>query len=250
MKRTVTDAMSYTEEPVAGPWDGHGGNYDESRSTIDHIIIHTMVGTAEAASARFNNPTSNVSAHYGVKLDGSLIHWLEEYYTAYHAGDYDMNQRSIGIEHEDNGDYNGARPGTLYETSAKLVADICKFYSIPCDRGHIKKHNEVSDHPTACPDALDIDRIVREAKAILSPPTPTPPPDPCVITAQTKIPASLLTTPDYPITSDMEVQAIRSNIHDLNKELVACLNKPPVTPPNAPKTILGKYFLKLSIKFG
>lgn len=140
------------------------GNYDESRATIDRVIIHTMVGSWQSAAARFDDPTSKVSAHYGVKLDGGLIHWLEETFTAYHAGDYPMNQRSIGIEHEDGGDYNGIRPDTLYTASANLVRDICKFYNIPIDRDHIKKHNEVSDKPTGCPDALDIDRIVKEAQ--------------------------------------------------------------------------------------
>jgi hypothetical protein len=128
-----------------------------------------MVGTWQGAAARFDNPAEKASAHYGIKLDGGLIHWLEEYNTAYHAGNYPMNQRSIGIEHEDGGDYNGVRPDALYTTSAKLVRDICQFYSIPIDRQHILKHNEVSDSPTGCPDALDIDRIVREASAVVDP---------------------------------------------------------------------------------
>ena len=154
MTRIVT-TLPYTELEVAT------GNYDTSRVTIDRIVIHTMVGTWQAAAARFDNQTSKVSAHYGVKLDGGLVHWLEEYNTAYHAGNYAMNQRSIGIEHEDGGDYNGVRPDVLYTTSANLVRDICKFYNIPIDRQHILKHSEVI--ATGCPDALDIDRIVREA---------------------------------------------------------------------------------------
>lgn len=155
--RPATTIIPYTELEVAD------GNFDTSRTPIDRVIIHTMVGTWQGAAARFDNPISKVSAHYGVKSDGSLIHWLEEYNTAYHADDYPMNKRSIGIEHEDGGDYNGTRPDALYQTSAKLVRDICQFYNIPIDRNHIKKHSEVSDAPTGCPDALDIDRIVREA---------------------------------------------------------------------------------------
>ncbi len=162
MQRAATTVIPYTELDVAI------GNFDKSRKPIDRIIIHTMVGTWLGAAARFAKYGTQVSAHYGVKLDGGLVHWLEEYWTAYHAGDYAMNQRSIGIEHEDGGNYNGTRPDTLYATSAKLVADICRFYSIPCDRTHILKHSEV--HPTGCPDALDIDRIVREAQVILKPP--------------------------------------------------------------------------------
>jgi N-acetyl-anhydromuramyl-L-alanine amidase AmpD len=155
MSRVAT-GLPYTELEVAD------GNFDTSRKPIDRVIIHTMVGTWQAAAARFDNPTQKVSAHYGVKKDGGIIHWLEETFTAYHAGDYAMNQRSIGIEHEDEGDFNGVRPDTLYASSAKLVRDICLFYNIPIDRQHILKHSEVI--ATGCPDALDIDRIVREAQ--------------------------------------------------------------------------------------
>jgi hypothetical protein len=165
MSRTVT-SLPFTELEVAD------GNYDKTRATIDRVIIHTMVGTWQGAAARFDNPASQVSAQYGVKEDGGIIHWLEETFTAYHAGNYAMNQRSIGIEHEDMGDYNGVRPDILYITSSKLVADICKFYSIPIDRQHILKHSEVI--ATGCPDALDIDRIVKMALTISNPePTAT-----------------------------------------------------------------------------
>jgi len=157
MQRQVT-TLPVIEKTVAN------GNWDSSRSTIDRIVIHTMVGTAQAADTRFNNPSQQVSAHYGVLLNGTLWHWVDEDNTAYAAGDYAMNQRSINIEHEDNGDYNGTRPDSLYTTSAKLVADICAFYNIPIDRQHILKHSEVSDNPTGCPDALDIDRIVKQAQ--------------------------------------------------------------------------------------
>jgi hypothetical protein len=129
-----------------------------------------MVGTVSSANSRFSTYGTQVSAHYGVGLDGRLYHWLEEFLVAYHSGSWSMNCRSIGIEHEDGGNYNGTRPDALYASSAKLVADICKFYSIPCDRQHILKHSEVI--PTGCPDALDIDRIIREAYEILHPPVP------------------------------------------------------------------------------
>lgn len=158
MTRTYT-TLPYIELPVAI------GNFDSNRVPIDRIIIHTMVGTWQAAAARFNNPVSKVSAHYGIKYTGEIIAWLEEYNVGYHAGDYAVNQRSIGIEHEDMGNYNSPRPDALYSGSARLVADICKFYAIPCDRQHILGHREV--HATACPDALDIDRIVRQAVSLM-----------------------------------------------------------------------------------
>lgn len=158
-KRRFTSAIPYKEYTVAL------GHFDKSRKPIDRIVLHTSVSTRQGLINTFGGGSRKVSAHYGIDLDGSLLAFLEEYWTAYHAGNYAMNQRSIGIEHIDNGKYNDPRPDALYETSAKLVADICKFYDIPCDRKHILKHNEIT--ATGCPHNLDVDRIVREAKAIL-----------------------------------------------------------------------------------
>jgi len=133
-------------------------------SKIQTVVIHTTVGSLDAANARFQNPSSQVSAHYGVSLDGSIFQWVKEQDTAWHAGEWTVNLTSIGIEHEDGGDFMGVRPDVLYTESAKLARTICLTYGIPIDRQHIVGHREV--HATACPDALDIDRIVREAASI------------------------------------------------------------------------------------
>ena len=154
----------YTDLPYKEEWVPEG-NFDTSRAPIDRIVIHTIVGTVASATARFGKSGTQVSAQYAVGLDGSLTAYIEEYYTAYHSGNYAMNQRSIGIEHEDNGKYTQPRTDELYETSAKLVADICRYHNIPCNRTHIIKHNEVV--ATGCPHNLDIDRIIRRANEIL-----------------------------------------------------------------------------------
>ncbi|HEX9060865.1 MAG TPA: N-acetylmuramoyl-L-alanine amidase [Clostridia bacterium] len=163
------------------------GNWNSDRAPIIHsIILHTMVGTVDGANARFNTPNSQVSAHYGIGLDGKLYQWVDEDNVAFHAGNYLVNQSSIGIEHEDGTNpqtnpqgYNNPRPDALYETSAKLVADICKFYDFPADTDHIFRHEDVIDkqfYPggTSCPDALDTNRIIRMANEILNPPPPPP----------------------------------------------------------------------------
>lgn len=203
-------------------------NADQNRTPIDRIILHTEVGSQAAADHRFNDCNSKVSVHYGVSLDGSIWHWVDEDWVAYHAGDYSMNQRSLGIEHEDNGLYNDPRPDILYTSSAQLVADICKFYNIPCDRTHILKHSEVI--ATGCPDALDVDRIVREASAILNPPIPE-----STIIAQSKYDFGTAdlgngTTVVYGV---MEMQQVKSEllakdkrIDELGRQLTNCKNKP------------------------
>ena len=164
MKReqTIIPNIEYTTQAFDG---------ENKRLPIDRIVIHTTVGTLQATINTFSSPNAKTSAHYIVDLDGKLYQGLEEYNVAFHSGIYGINQRSIGIEHVDNGKYLEPRTDALYSMSAKLVADICKFYSIPCNRQYILKHNEVS--ATGCPQNLDISRIVREANLILNPTVPT-----------------------------------------------------------------------------
>ena len=141
------------------------GNFETQRSPITQIIIHSTVGTVQSAINTFGKQGTKVSAHYIIGNDGKLWQGLEEYYTAYHSGSLEVNRRSIGIEHEW---YQGIIPSNeLYSMSAKLVADICKFYGLGTNRGVIKAHKEIV--PTQCPNAIDVDRIVREANLILNP---------------------------------------------------------------------------------
>jgi hypothetical protein len=130
-----------------------------------------MSGTVASTDARFHDPTSKTSAHYGVELNGSVVQWVRETDTAYHSDSRNVNLSSIGIEHEDGGDTEAPRTDALYAASAALVSDICQRYGIPIDRRWVIKHSEVPDATTACPDALDVDRIVRTANA-MSPSTP------------------------------------------------------------------------------
>lgn len=137
---------------------------------VTGIVLHTMDGSMAGSQARFDDPTSKVSVHYGVGMDGSITRWVDEANTAYQAGNWQVNLTTIGIEHEDLGNYNdAARTPQLYTSSAELVADICRRYNIPCDTDHILLHKNVIDttvYPggTSCPDALDTNKIIRMAQ--------------------------------------------------------------------------------------
>jgi hypothetical protein len=143
-------------------------NCDSNRTPVDRIIMHWFgVGTLDSANSRFQNPATQVSAHYGIS-DDIVWQWVKEEDVAYHAGNYAMNQRSIGIEH----DATTTTPASekTYQTSATLVADICKKWDIPCDRTHILKHSQVV--ATSCCGTLDIDKIILKAQSILATPDP------------------------------------------------------------------------------
>lgn len=146
-----------------------------------YIVIHTMGGTIGSADARFKDPASQLSAHYGVGLDGTVVQWVSESDTAYHAGNWDMNLISVGIEHEDGGDSNGPRSEALYEASGRLVRELCLRYGIPISRQWIIGHRDIPSASTTCPDTLDIDRITMMATGTWE---PAPPPAPVEQPAQ------------------------------------------------------------------
>ena len=154
----------------------HPNNFQVGRGgkKIDQVVLHWIVGTLASADATFQNPNRFASATYGI--GHTEIHqYVKEENTAFANGNFDSNQRAVSIEHE--GGPNLPISEDTYQTSIKLVADICKRNNIPCDRFHIRRHNEVSNTPTQCPGNLDIDRIVREAAKLVNVAPPTPPED-------------------------------------------------------------------------
>jgi N-acetyl-anhydromuramyl-L-alanine amidase AmpD len=140
-------------------WRG-SPNRDANRGQIKYIIMHWTVGTFEETDRRFLNPASRVSAHYGIS--GSVIYqWVSDDEVAYHSGNIPTNQTSIGIEH-DGGPGRYITEET-YRSSIALVRYLSDKYNIPIDSAHIRRHSSIV--PTLCPGTLDVDRIIREAKA-------------------------------------------------------------------------------------
>lgn len=137
------------------------------RNKIDRIVIHHNATTSDevARSTWYTRNGKQASAHYQVTPD-KIWGCVGENFTAWHAGTWSMNLRSIGIEHLNS---TGAPSWNIdertYANSAKLIADICTRYNIPIDRQHIIKHSEVV--PTACPGGINIDKLINMAKAIV-----------------------------------------------------------------------------------
>ncbi|MGW0767606.1 N-acetylmuramoyl-L-alanine amidase [Streptomyces sp. NPDC002676] len=116
---------------------------------IDRVIIHVTQETYANTLDVFQNPAKQVSAHYVVRsADGHVAQCVREADIAWHAGNWDYNTRSIGIEHEGWVDQPAYFTNALYEQSAKLTAAICAKYGIPKDREHIIGHYQVpgTDH--------------------------------------------------------------------------------------------------------
>lgn len=116
---------------------------------VDLVVIHVAQQTFSQTIGIFRNPAKQVSAHYVVRSgDGLVAQCVRERDIAWHAGSWDHNTRSIGIEHEGWIDQPSYFTHTMYERSARLTADICDRHGLPKDRAHIIGHHEVpgSDH--------------------------------------------------------------------------------------------------------
>ncbi|WP_369395035.1 N-acetylmuramoyl-L-alanine amidase [Streptomyces sp. CG1] len=148
------DAQSASVDYPPAEWQpASTSNYTASERpdshAIDRVIIHVTQETYANALAIFANPQKQVSVHYLVRsADGHVAQCVHEADVAWHAGNWDYNTRSIGIEHEGWVDQPAYFTNALYEQSAKLTAAICTKYDIPKDREHIIGHYQVSgtDH--------------------------------------------------------------------------------------------------------
>lgn len=139
-------------------------NADSNRAAVNLIVIHHNAGTSDENARRtwYKSTGVGTSAHYQV-TPTDIWGCVGENFVAYHAGDYAVNQRSIGIEHLNS---TGAPTWQIaeesYKNSASLIADLCRRYKIPIDRKHIVGHKEIV--ATACPGGIDLDKLVRMAK--------------------------------------------------------------------------------------
>jgi N-acetyl-anhydromuramyl-L-alanine amidase AmpD len=115
---------------------------------IDRVIIHVTQGSYRSAVKAFQDPAHGAAAHYIVGKDGHVTQMIRELDVAFHAGNREYNERSVGIEHEGFVEKASSFTDAMYEASARLTAAICGRYGIAVDREHVIGHVEVpgTDH--------------------------------------------------------------------------------------------------------
>lgn len=103
---------------------------------VEKIVIHyvanpksTAINNRHYFDNLKNQSVTYASSHYIVGLQGEIIQCIPETEMAYHAGNYEMNKRSIGIEncHEDE---TGKFNDSTYSSLVELCADICTRYEL------------------------------------------------------------------------------------------------------------------------
>lgn len=113
---------------------GRGG------ASIEYIVIHDTEGGWDASVSTLQNDPQK-SVQYIVGTDGRVAQFVTEDTTAWHAGNYYFNQRSVGIEHVGY----SSKPYTEaeYAASAKLVDYLAKKYGVTKDRAHVIGHEQI-----------------------------------------------------------------------------------------------------------
>jgi N-acetyl-anhydromuramyl-L-alanine amidase AmpD len=134
---------------------------------IDLVVIHVTQETFQHTLELFADPDHDAAAHYVVRsADGYIAQCVHEHDIAWHAGNWDYNTRSVGIEHEGWVDDPSWFTDAMYAESAKLTGWICHRYGIRRDRDHIIGHSQVpgSDHTDPGP-YWDWDRYIWHVRA-------------------------------------------------------------------------------------
>jgi len=135
---------------------GRGGN------SIKYIVLHHNGGfnTLDNIVQTFNS--RGVSAHYQVDQSGQVGQYVYDADTAYHAGNWAANQRSIGIEHANNSIDPYTISDATLDGGAHLVAALCIKYGLgrPEYGSNVYPHRHFSS--TDCPGSLGDDGSQRD----------------------------------------------------------------------------------------
>ncbi len=120
------------------------------------ILHHTAQDSVQQTIKTFTLKHTNVSAHYVISRDGKVIHMLNDYLRAWHAGngswgkDTDLNSSSIGIELDNNGAEAFSDPQIL--SLLALLGKLKKDYNIPTQ--NIIGHADIAPTRKKDPSAL------------------------------------------------------------------------------------------------
>ncbi|MCX4852956.1 N-acetylmuramoyl-L-alanine amidase [Streptomyces canus] len=153
-------------EWIPAPYEEFGdndyGNHDlgnrPASQSIKYIVIHDTEGAWEGVLNLVQDPTY-VSWNYTLRsTDGHIAQHVKAKDVAWHAGNWYINAKSIGLEHEGflaNPDawYTEA----MYRSSARLVTYLSAKYGIPLDRQHILGHDNVPGPTTSTVSGMHTD---------------------------------------------------------------------------------------------
>ncbi|NUS08017.1 MAG: N-acetylmuramoyl-L-alanine amidase [Nonomuraea sp.] len=125
------------------------GHYDLANrpfsQKVDYIIIHDMEGYFLPSIKLNQDPNYGASWHYSVRSsDGHIAQHIKTKDVGWQAGNWYINAKSIGIEHEGFlAEGSTWYTEAMYRSSARLVRYLAMRHGVPLDRAHILGHDNV-----------------------------------------------------------------------------------------------------------
>lgn len=164
-----------------------------SRSGVVPTVLqlhHGATTNAEWMISVMVSGSKQVSANYVCDSFGRLTNVVDEVYRAWTSSSAIWDRKSITVETANLSANGWTISDAAHEALAQLAADCSKRYgwgrlnrSGPFSTWNVIGHREINQHTgqsyaTACPGAMDLDRVVRRANEILAGPAPAPTPAP------------------------------------------------------------------------
>jgi hypothetical protein len=127
-------------------WLKGEGNFTKSHrhtESIDKLVVHVTEGAFWGSVRWLKSPRAHASSHYVVSRRGKIVQLVHLSDIAWHAGNWNVNTQSVGIEHEGFTYGTGGFTNLQYHASARLAGWIARRSLLPIDRRHIIGHAEV-----------------------------------------------------------------------------------------------------------
>ena len=156
------EEQEMTDSPLAQWREGIPlGNYSKGPTEKTEIVLHSTGGSFTSAVNWFLDPDSEFAAHYVVGRGHAgvpkIYQLIRESDIGHHAGKWEVNTKSIGIEcADDNLDH-------LTNPQRKRLVALCKDIAARNPIERIRLHREIVN--TRCPQAIsdaEAERIIEE----------------------------------------------------------------------------------------
>ncbi|WP_117209364.1 peptidoglycan recognition protein family protein [Allorhizocola rhizosphaerae] len=127
---------------------GNYGQYDKGnrpqQQRIEYIVIHDAEGYYTGTTRLGQDVNWPASWHYTMRsVDGQTAQHIKAKDVGWHAGNWYLNAKAVGIEHEGFAAQGTWYTEIMYRTSAKLVRHLAFALGIPLDRQHIIGHDNI-----------------------------------------------------------------------------------------------------------
>jgi N-acetyl-anhydromuramyl-L-alanine amidase AmpD len=180
----ITLSSTSTQPASAGPESGEPGiswvgspNFNNRRRPDDiaAIVIHATANVSlEYTIDRFGDSSSEVSAHYTIAKDGTIVQHVHDMHRAWHAGRSRYKGRqgcddfTLGVELVNLNDGTDPYPEIQHQVNVELCVHLCQKHGITSD--DIIGHLDVAIPPgrKSDPRGYDLNRLRKDVAVRLS----------------------------------------------------------------------------------